>query len=244
MSTEKDNTPLWKNYPVELDGWVLAHRMLMADQNRIKVALKAFLGQVQAGHKLTPQQQTAFKAFFDHYNNSLHQHHASEETIVFPYLAKVKNLPSTKVSSDHKTLVDDLDKCCNLAASLATADASALHQLLDAFTALDKDLVEHFMEEENTLLGPMRKACTPKEVAKHITQPVADQLGWADRGQYFGKLSPEELKKMMRQEGIPFFVKWIFRANIKKYNRTFLDPLDEAVAYARRPAGSTSAVAA
>lgn len=104
----------------------------MADQNRIKDVLAAFVAQVDAGYSLTPQQKTAFKAFFDHYNTSLHHHHANEEKIAFPYLLKAKNLTSTKVSADHKKLIADLDKCCALAASLETADSEAetLHQFL------------------------------------------------------------------------------------------------------------------
>ena len=83
---------------------------------------------------------------------------------------------------------------------------------------MDKTLVEHYTEEE-LLIGPIRCACTPKENTKHVSNPIVSEMDWADRGQYFGKLSAEQLKAFMKQEKIPFFVKWIFASNIKKYNR-------------------------
>ena len=80
-------------------------------------------------------------------------------------------------------------------------------------------LIEHFKEEESTLLLLLRKACTPEEQLVHITIPCGADLEWAEKGQFWGKLSPQTLKTFMKQEKIPFFIKFIFVLNIKKYNR-------------------------
>ena len=32
---------------------------------------------------------------------------------------------------------------------------------------------------------------------------------------------------------MPFFVKWIFQSNIKKYNRVYVGPVERAIAYSK-----------
>lgn len=232
-----------KKFPVTTAGWVLAHRMLIADQQKLKDLASAFVAQSSAGVSLTDQQRTAFKNFFCRYTESLHHHHDNEEKVAFPYLCDVKKIELSscaKVTSDHVSISADLEKLDTMAASIAAgatppqAEAQALADFLAAFSALDATLVEHFHEEESSMLGPLRRGITPKEQAKHITRPIVGGMGALDRGQYFGKLSPETLKLFMRQEGIPFFVKWIFRANANRYTREFVVPVDEAMAYAKQ----------
>jgi hemerythrin-like domain-containing protein len=217
--------------------------MLIADQQKIKSALTAFVEQTEKGRSvLSSQQWTAFKTFYDRWVVSLHHHHDNEEKIAFPYLSDVKHaFDKQKVTSDHKVLLCGLEKVETLAKKVKIGtgrrpeeEAKALRALLESFTLLDEALVEHFYEEEDTFLPHLRKNCTVKEIQKHVTKPIVAGMGWQDRGQYFGKLKADtELKAFMKQEGIPFFVKWIFKSNISKYNRVYVAPLDEAVEEAR-----------
>ena len=225
--------------------------MLMADQQKIKSAVTAFIQQTgEAQTNLTPQQWTAFKTFWNWYVSSLHHHHDNEEKIAFPYLADVKKAVSKdKVTSDHITLLSGLAKVEEIvkamtekvdgpATSQPEEQTRLLRNLLESFTVLDEALVEHFHEEEDTFIPPIRKACSVKEFRKHVTNPIVGGMSWADRGQYFGKMNPDtQLKAFMKQEGIPFFVKWIFKSNIRKYNKMYVWPLEEAVVYANECVG-------
>ena len=76
--------------------------------------------------------------------------------------------------------------------------------LQNEFSDLDEMLVGHFYEEENTLIGALRKAITPKEQMKHIGKPIGGSMSWAERGQFFSKLSPDTLKVFIKQEGCVF----------------------------------------
>ena len=98
--------------------------MLIADQNRIKEALSAFGTQVEAGYSLNPQQHIAFKTFYDRYIKMLHHHHDNEEKIAFPYFKNVHHVPSTKVCADHKSILEMVEKCNGLVASLPTVERS------------------------------------------------------------------------------------------------------------------------
>ena len=218
--------------------------MLIADQKKIKNALVALVSQTgEAGTSLTAQQWTAFKTYWDRYVVSLHHHHANEEKIAFPYYSDVKKVVcKEKLTSDHVTLISGLEKVESIISKINTESitrqaeeqAKALRDLLESYTVLDEALVEHFHEEEDTFLAPLRKVCTVKEVRKYVSNPIISGLTWEDRGQYFGKLDPEtQLKPFMKQEGIPFFVKWIFKANIRKYNKMYELPLKEAVSHAK-----------
>jgi hemerythrin-like domain-containing protein len=236
----------------------LAHRMLMADQQKIKSALTAFVEQTEkAGINLTTQQWTAFQSFWKMYTASLHHHHDNEEKIAFPYLSDVKKVQSKqKATTDHVTLLTALDNMDGMVAAFKTDEsisaeqqAESLRILLESFIIFDEALVEHFYEEEERFLPNLRKFCTVKEIQKNVVKPIVATMGWADRGQYFGKLlTPDtRLKAFMKQEGIPFFVKWIFRANINKYNRIYVAPLDAAVVRAKESviaSGSAPAAAA
>lgn len=233
-------------------GWVLAHRMLTKDQAKLKELLGSLGAQAAAGVALSPAQRAALGAFWDRYTKSLHHHHDNEENVAFPYVCEVKKaIPAPeKACADHVTLLKDLAVCEDLAQGLIgggvtpAREATALAELLGHFSALDAALVAHYAEEERTMLAPLRRAITPKEQAKHITAPIVGSMDALDRGQYFSKLDAAQLRAFMRQEGIPFFVKYIFKANIRKYNRVVAAPVEAAIASARAAAAGAPAAAA
>ncbi len=216
--------------------------MLISDQQKIKDALIAFIEQVEKGRAmLTTSQWTAFKNFWSRFVVSLHHHHENEEKIAFPYLSDVKHaFASQKVTADHATLLTALDNF----SGMVEDETHDLHNLLNAFTLLDEALNEHYYEEEETFLPHLRKACSVKEIKKNVTKPIVSGMGWEDRGQYFGKLEDTQLKAFLHQEGIPFFVKWLFKANINKYNKTYVAPLDKAVLQAKECVAAASTAAA
>jgi hypothetical protein len=226
--------------------------MLMKDQEKMKELLGVLGAQAAAGVPLTAQQRSAFGAFWTQYSAGLHHHHDNEEYIAFPYISEVKKaIVPVKACADHVALLKDLAVCEALAKDIIdgtvvpSRESAALAELLGHFTALDADLTQHYLEEESTLLAPMRKAITPRENAKHITKPIVSKMDPLFRGQYFSKLDADQLKAFMRQEKIPFFVKYIvFRPNVRKYNRMVANPVEEAIASARAAAGSAPATAA
>ena len=135
--------PLWLFLP--LAGWVICHRMLIADQNRIIEALSAFAAQVEAGFTLIPQQRTAFRTFYDRYIQMFHHHHDNEENnIEFPYF-KGNHMPSTKLHADHKIILEIVEKCNRLTAALGTMEksreAKAIRKLLVRLKASNKSIL-------------------------------------------------------------------------------------------------------
>ena len=207
----------------------------MKDQQLIKDLLAALLAQVDAGTSLSAQQKFALKNYWTRYEDFLHHHHSNEEDIAFPYLSKVKKCASSaKQSADHEAILAQLATINKMVegvtsgSSPPSAEASSLSELSTLFIEFDKTLVEHYMEEEQ-LIPAMRRAITPKENAKYITNPIVSRMGVYDRGQYFSKLDAPALKLFMKQERIPFFVKWIFASNVKKYNKTYVHPVQDAI---------------
>ncbi len=104
-------------------------------------------------------------------------------------------------------------------------------------------MMEHFREEETVLMPMMRKVVTHKEYNKEIVTPIVRSLTPLDNGTFMRIMSPEDMSGFFKQEGIPFFIGWLLKYFVRKYNRTVLEPFQRAVAKAEAVKATSAAAA-
>ncbi len=85
---------------------------------------------------------------------------ACRAAILFPWLATKVQLPA-KMSADHKTLVEAMERCSALVAGLrhdapAQAAAQAVALLVQEFASMRSETEGHFAEEEEVGLPLLR----------------------------------------------------------------------------------------
>jgi hypothetical protein len=126
--TVVDYTDTW-TVPVERDGWVQAHHTIREDLKDIERMGLAYIGQLKAGKPLSKSQISAAKRFWGVYYVFLAHHHATEDSIVLPYLQKHTDTPQ-KVCADHELIIGATKKLNSmLNQSLDNPDGVAASEL-------------------------------------------------------------------------------------------------------------------
>ena len=91
--------------------------------------------------------------------HQVHHHHDNEEKIFFPMLAYRIQLPP-KMTADHKTLLEMLERTATNVKALVVGDAAtnaaALATLTASFNDMSMHMREHLLEEEHVGLPMMR----------------------------------------------------------------------------------------
>jgi uncharacterized membrane-anchored protein YjiN (DUF445 family) len=85
----------------------------------------------------------------------------------------------------------------------------------------------HLREEEQEVLPLMRRHFTPQEIEKNVVQKIMRSMDGQSVGVFLRALSREERRAFMRQEHIPFFVRWILNHQAAKYERTVWRPFQQ-----------------
>ncbi|PSC69312.1 hypothetical protein C2E20_7167 [Micractinium conductrix] len=222
-----DCTSTWKHAP-EDDGWYHAHNALRSDMAALAEMLSRAQAQLAAGKELSAAQRAAATKYFECFLKFMHHHHHNEEEFVMPFMAARCPVPD-KVASDHKELLDLLERLegemqALLASEATAAEAAARAEAASATLARFRDLCEeHLREEEQELLPLLRKHFTPKEFKPVVDKILRSMDGYAT-GAFFHPMQPVQRKAFARQEGIPFFIGWILSYQTYKYERNVWQP--------------------
>ncbi|PNW88084.1 hypothetical protein CHLRE_01g013500v5 [Chlamydomonas reinhardtii] len=193
-------------WPGSLDGWKLSHDAIRFDMDNLAAGFSKTKEMLASGKPLAGWQVTAIHAVTKHFYHEVRMHHDHEEDIFFPYLEKKVKVPP-KMSSDHKSLVELLDRVRDLALSLKPgapeACLSTVEELHSALLQLRKDMKEHLEEEEIIGLPLMRKNFTSKEILIPEKELVAD-LKPSDMAWFLRPMKTvEEKRQAMSRVGIP-----------------------------------------
>lgn len=92
------------------------------------------------------------------------------------------------------------------------------------FVRLRSMIEPHLREEEQEVLPLMRRHFTPQEIEKHVVSKIMRSLDGESIGVFLRALSREERRAFMKQEHIPFFVRWILNHHAAKYERRVWRP--------------------
>lgn len=105
-------------------------------------------------------------------------------------------------------------------------------------------LEEHLREEEERDLPLMRQHFTPKEIEKHVVAKIMPTMDGASVGVFLRPMSKAQRRAFTKQEGIPFFIRWILFRRAAKYERGVWEPFRrECLAAAAAAGGAPSAAA-
>ena len=83
---------------------------------------------------------------------------------------------------------------------------------------------EHFRDEEEEAMPLMRRHFTPKEIERNVVQKIMRSMDGEGVGAFLRPMSKAERRAFARQEGIPFFIRWILFRHAAKYERNVWQP--------------------
>ena len=72
-----------------------------------------------------------------------------------------------------------------------------------------------------------RKVVTPKEYKALVVMPIVKSMTPRDNGSMFRPMDADTRRAFARQEGIPFFARWIMFAQVRRYERELLAPFQQ-----------------
>ncbi|KAI3424132.1 hypothetical protein D9Q98_009492 [Chlorella vulgaris] len=225
--TPVDCTSTWP-YPVENDGWYRAHNALRADLEALDGMLRTFDDQLEAKKTLTRSQAAAATRFFNCFLKFLHHHHHNEDDIATPYMATRCQVP-VKIAADHQELDALLDHFETALKKLLASDHPSVQRVLctatqAAFTELRALLEPHLREEEEEAMPLMRRHFTPDEIKKNVVQKIMRSMDEESVGVFLRSMSRAERRAFAKQEGIPFFIRWILFRRAAKYEQAVWQP--------------------
>lgn len=214
-------------------GWAIAHRSLVAHMSELQRGFKAFAKQLADGKCLEDAQKDAVKCFWKTFEDFLHHHHDNEEKIAIPYM-KTRVLIPEKISVEHTELIELLDECGVLLTTiLETHDPYEALATFDELRAKFKSLtdlsISHFEEEEKELLIELRKAFTPTEVKKNISDKILQGAPLSAHAPFFRPLSKRERQEFYAAEKMPFFVPWLINFTVHRHSKRVYMPYINAV---------------
>lgn len=219
-------------YPKEQDGWFHAHNALRADLTALQSMLDLFEAQLKGGIELSPVQRKTATRFLDCFLKFLHHHHHNEDDIATPYLATRFQVPE-KIGADHKEMEALLEKFEGetrklLAATNLEVQMRLLPGAKEAFAGFNRLCQEHLKEEEDIALPLMRKHFSHSEIKKHVVAKITRSMDGESVGVFLRPMTKEQRRAFAKQEGIPFFVRWILFRQAAKYQRNVWQPFQRA----------------
>lgn len=226
-----DFTSTWK-HALEQDGWYRAHDALRADMAALQQMLDRFRGQLGAGMPVTRPQAAAAGRFLAAFLKFLHHHHHNEDDIAIPYLKTRCQMPE-KIAADHAQLEDLLDRLEQQMGRLLSPDAATCVQqrpLLEAVVATFAELhplcLRHFAEEEAEAMPLMRRHFSQEEITKHVVAKIVRTMDATCVGVMLRPMSREQRRAFAKQEGIPFFIRWLLFRQAAKHEKQVWQPFE------------------
>lgn len=201
-----------KDWPfsADEDGWVMAHNTIRKDMKDFEQALATVVQGMKQGAALEDWQASHIAKYFAVMYGFIHHHHEIEEEIVFPCMKKKCEL-GERLSSDHKTLIELLDRCKDIVSGLKASqktgsELKAVESLQAAFAVMQPRMCEHFKEEEEMGLPLLRMHFTAKEFVP-IENRIKKGLKPSDLAHVLNPISSKEGKKeAMTHLGVPSLI--------------------------------------
>ncbi|KAL4443864.1 hypothetical protein ABPG75_011601 [Micractinium tetrahymenae] len=201
-----DFTSTWK-HALEQDGWYQAHDALRADLAALQQMLGCFRTQLGAGLPLTRAQAAAAGRFLAAHLTFFHHHHHNEDDIAVPYLRTRCEMPD-KISADH----------AQLEAQPAPTPRS------------EPPLLDRLEQQMGRLLSPTALTCIQQrallEVAAVRGRAIVRSMDATSVGVFLRPMSREQRRAFARQEGIPFFIRWLLFRQAAKYEKKVWQPFE------------------
>lgn len=214
----------WK-IKVQDDGWVLIHNCLRTEIQRLHKILSTLLARSQHS-KLQSWEIHSLQYIFQVHFQTVHGHHANEDEILTPVL-KQRFLYPTKLEDDHSDIIRHIHILEKSIKELTAEDGTlGIQNLMDSFESYGKSLIPHLLEEEQVGLLLMRAYFTQEEIRPVIAKILSrtQKLEPFTLGMMIHNLGEEYVRNtMMRGEGIPFFVWYLFfKRQMKKFQKLVL----------------------
>lgn len=229
---QADFSSAWK-HTLEEDGWYKAHVALRADFEALQRMLDNFSAQLAAGKAISRAQAESADRFFKAFHAFFEHHHYNEEEFAMPYIQTRCKLPD-KISAGHKELEVLLDNLGKQMGALFSPEAKTLEQqrpLLEAavatFAQLKPLTLEHLAEEEAEAMPLMRRHFKPEEISKHVVTKIVRSMDSTAFGVYMRHMSREQFRSFAKQEGMPFFIRWIIGHQVAQHKKKVWEPFEQ-----------------
>jgi len=195
-----DKQSTWR-YPIEKDGWMLAHNMIRGEIDDFLEALQSVSNKFTNSTPLWAIE--SIEKFWSHHESVVHQHHTNEDAIMNPFLKTRIKIPE-KLEADHIDIIESMDDISKIVEELKEGDS--LDYLLSSVHAYKTLLLPHLSEEEDIALPLLRSYFTPEEVKVPLNK-ILKTMNKEESGSFVYRLGEEYFRSIfMKQEGIPFFV--------------------------------------
>ena len=215
-----DKEALWKDLPIALDRWILAHNAIRDEIAAFKETL-ATIGE----RKLQPWEREVMKAWWKGHATHTHNQHQNEDDRMMPLMATRIQLPS-KLTEGHVDLIVAMDKVEKLVNDTKLESVARLRLAVDEYEAV---MLPHLRVTESIALPLLRAHFTPKEVNAKVGEilqqapPIASGAFWywACGG------DKQRIMAFMAQEGTPWFVYYItMKPRLQRYRKEMSAPLE------------------
>lgn len=217
-----DKGHLWKEQPIEEDGWVHAHNALRGELEDMKKSLLLFPHNFPDG---APSWTIdLIMSVWKEHETHVISHHTNEDDIMTPFMKERIILPD-KLEEDHQSIVDSMKRVSASIKSLKEGDS--IDGVMNALLAYEGLLLPHLLEEERVALPLCRAYFTPSEVrAKVLSMSKGGPA--VEMGSFIHYMTEDGFrKKFMKQEGIPSFVWWlVMKPKYRYFMKNVKEPLD------------------
>ncbi len=242
MSTDnvtppEDHDESWKEkndrwpFTTKDDGWIKAHDALRADLSDLRAVIQA-MQQLAKNNRLTKRQIKSVLVYWARFQHSLTHHHDTEDHIVIPWMCTRVLVPDT-VASEHKELLDAMEAVDTKIKAVDMTESS-IAALYEKFQILERVVLDHFQEEEASVLKLLRLHFTFAEFIP-VEKQILKHLGPADLGWILRAMKNDEERRywMTNVAKIPRLVQSLLmlpfcRRHLRKYIRPLQDIVKEA----------------
>ena len=223
-----DRESTWP-YPPEKSGWVIAHNYLRDSMNQFQECLISVRDN-SSKINLQEWQVDCIRELFTLHYDMVEEHHTTEDKVLAPEFLKRFKYPE-KLVDDHGGIIEQLDRVSDIVRDLKPGGADAIaiasvDKLIAEFETYSNAMRAHFQEEEAIGLPLSRAYFRPDEFAKimkrgHSGSKKKSQVLGIGCWVYFH--GTDNVRKFMKQEGIPFFVWYlVYLPGYKQYCREIL----------------------
>jgi hypothetical protein len=220
--SKPDKEHLWKEQPIEEDGWVHAHNALRGELEDMKESMLLFSRNYPDGAPSWTIE--LIKSVWKEHQTHVISHHTNEDDIMTPFMKERIVLPD-KLEEDHKCIVDRMKSVSTCIESLKEGDS--IDEVMNALFAYEAVLLPHLLEEEHVALPLCRAYFTPKEVRAKVMK-MSKGGPAVEMGSFIYYMTEDGFrKKFMKQEGIPSFVWWlVMKPKYRYFMKHVKEPLD------------------
>ena len=223
-SLPPDKTNLW-TYPIEIDGWTLAHDALRGEVYDFSEAINTLHERKQL---ISGRQARAMRKWWQGHLKHMQSHHKNEDRIVKAFVERRFVYPHF-MEEDHVEVEHHFDVISQLMRQLSFARTDhertgVFLQLRDAFQQYSDCLLPHLLAEEHIGIPLTRAYFTPKEVQR-MTNRLARIGPRVETGAIVHYVGAAKLKRSMRLQNVPLQrVAWtlILNPRYRYYKRRML----------------------